>query len=100
MKRLVCFSYVDVIGEIWLPGIGPCAQRISLRPYDIENIRDGGGKITRESIEQWLRTHAGDFRSITDFSASIEDGEDTLDFAWANEESECVHSDCMYPDRD
>lgn len=100
MKRLICFSYVDVIGEIWQPGVGLCAQRVNLQSNDIENMRGGSGKITRDSIERWLRIHAGDFQSITDFSASIEDGEDTLDFAWANEESECVHSDCMYPDRD
>jgi hypothetical protein len=96
MKYLFRKSYVDVIGEIWMPA-GTCAMRYPLSAHDIENIRDDDGAITRESIEQWLTSNSGDFQHVADFSASIEVGENTLDFAWKNEDSEFTYNDCMYP---
>ena len=40
--------------------------------------------------------NAGDFASIIDFSASIEDGENTVDIPWASEEGEIAYSDATW----
>ena len=68
--------------------------------YDIEYLRDDGGAITRDSVEDWLTTHSGDFQQILDFTASIEDGDTTVDIEWADEEAELTYLDCMYPSED
>lgn len=99
MKTLVRRSYIDVIGTIWMPST-TCAMQYPLASYDIENCRDEDGNITRESVEQWLCRHSGDFQSVDDFSASIEDGDETIDIAWADEESELTYGDCMFGDCD
>ena len=99
MKYMVRKSFVQVVGTIWLPPV-TAATTYPLRQYDIDNARDDAGAITRESVEQWLYTHAGDFQSIDDFSASIEDGEDTIDIPWESEDAECTFYDCMYPEGD
>jgi hypothetical protein len=65
-------SVVRVIGQIWMPST-TAAQTYELSDYDVDNARDDEGKITRESVQRWLDTHAGDFASVTDFEASIED---------------------------
>ena len=100
MKYLVRKSFVNIIGHIWQPGIGVCAMSYPVSLYDIEHLRYEDGAITRDSIEDWLTTHSGDFRQVTDFSASIEDGEATIDIPWRDEESEFTYSDCMYPSED
>lgn len=99
MKYLVRTSVVHVIGTIWMPSV-TCAQTYMLSNYDVENARDEAGTVTRESVRRWLDTHAGDFASITDFEASIEDGENTVDIPWTDEESELTFGDCMYPEED
>jgi hypothetical protein len=98
MRYMVRVSYVDVIGKIWMPST-TCAQRKTLRAYDVENIRAcGNGRITRRAVEQWLCTNTGDFSSIEDFRYSIEDGKKTRDSDWAHgDTSDCTYSDCMYP---
>jgi hypothetical protein len=96
MRYLVRKSYIDVIGGIWWPIGALCSLRIDLSDYDIENMRDDDGEITRESVEDWLGTHSGDFSSVDDFRASIEDGENTLEFEWAEgEDSECKYIDTL-----
>jgi hypothetical protein len=66
-----------------------CGQRQELSAYDLENI----GEFTRENVEDWLGTHAGDFQSVRDFHAVCGDAE----VAWENEENEFEYCDCMYP---
>ena len=39
---------------------------------------------TRDAILDWLDTNAGDFQSVTDFAASIED----VEIPWAEPENE------------
>jgi hypothetical protein len=92
MKRTytVDENYIEFIGKIWQPGIGPCAMRIDLSPYDLENI---GENPTRNDVSLWLDTHSGDFQSVLDFHAVVGETE----FPWENEESECTFNDCMYP---
>lgn len=100
MKYLVKKSFVDVIGYIWMPHNQICSYRYDLSIYDIEIIKYKHGEITRATIEDWLSSHAGDFSSIEDFKASIEDGDETLDFGWAKgEESEMKYQD-TFPDEE
>lgn len=80
-------NYIEVIGEIWQPGTGPCAHRYDLRPYDVENI----GEPTRENVSAWLAKNAGDFQSIIDFHAIV--GE--VDLPWGSgDESELTYNSC------
>lgn len=93
MKYLTRKSYVDVVGKIWMPAV-TCSMRYPLSQHDVENIRGyGEGKISRDGLEQWLTCHSGDFQSLQDFSASIEDGENTLTFPWTSEDGELAYMD-------
>jgi hypothetical protein len=85
-------GHVDVIGEIWWPMGGTFAYSYSLDAYDVENMRADDGKIARREIQAWLDTHAGDFSSIADFSATI----DGASYGWADADSELTFGDCMY----
>lgn len=84
-------AYVCVLGKIWMPAI-PAAQDYQLSDYDLRNI----GEFTRENVEDWLGSNAGDFQSITDFYAVCGGTE----IPWADEENECAYNDCMYPSED
>ena len=77
---------IEVIGVIWLP-LSTCAMVYDLQSYEVEQI----GELTRENIQAWLDTRAGDFQSITDFHADIAD----FDSPWQSEESEGIFMDCM-----
>lgn len=81
-------AYVEVLGKIWMPAT-TAAHSYQLTDYDLSNI----GTFTRDSVEQWLAAHAGDFQSITDFHAVC--GEE--DIPWKSEESEVAYNDAMYP---
>lgn len=102
MRYTVRKSIVQIIGYIWMPSNVLCAQEQTLSESDLANIREyGDGEITREAIEQWITTHAGDFSQVKDFMASFEVGEETLDFPWAQgEDSEMSYCDAMYPSED
>jgi hypothetical protein len=54
-------AFVDVVGPIWMPPIQAAAKYKC--DYDLENV----GKFTRENIERWLCTHAGDSQRPTVF---------------------------------
>jgi len=85
-------SKVRVIGQIWQPGF-TCAQTYTLSANDEHNI----GEPTRENVEDWLSTHAGDFSHIQDFEADIGDA---VLIPWADPDSECVYNDCMCPNEE
>lgn len=100
MRYTVRKSVIHVIGKIWMPAI-TTSHTYVLREYDIENIRDRVELgITRKNVDSWLTCNSGDFQSIADFSASIEDGDQTIDIPWKDEGSEIVFSDCLYPCND
>lgn len=99
MRYTIRKSVIQVIGKIWMPAI-LCAQEMTLSAYDVENAKDEDGKLTRDSVEHWLSLHSGDFQSIQDFYASIEDGNETIDIPWKDEESEFTFSNCMFPSED
>jgi len=96
MKRIIRESYVEVLGRIWMPGT-TAACRYDLDRSAVEQCRDNDGAITRGSMEKWLSTHAGDFQSVTDFSASVEDGADTITIPWGSEDHAYTFEDCMWP---
>ena len=94
MKYIVCKSVIYVVGHLWMPDI-IASQQITVSAYDVRYLRDDRGKITRESVEQWLGTHTGNFQFIHDFSASIEDGDNTVDIPWASEDGELEYLDTL-----
>ena len=89
MQFTVERNWIDVLGTIWLPAI-TCGQQINLTAYDMDNI----GEPSRDNVEQWLGTHAGDFQSIEDFHAVLGETE----IPWNDEDHECQFNDCMYPE--
>jgi hypothetical protein len=114
MRYVVRKSIVRIVGNIWMPAT-VCAQTRELSSYDVGNIRgyaalrqdlaenDPLVLITREDVEQWLMGNSGDFQSVIDFEASIEDGDKTLDFAFATEDGEMAYTDAVsdsYGDED
>lgn len=94
-KYIVRRSYVIILGRLWMPQCMASMYKV-LSPYDVENIRaEGDGEIAREAIEQWLTANSGDFSSVVDFVASIEDGEETRYFEWTTEENEIAYLDTL-----
>jgi hypothetical protein len=94
-RYIVRRSFIDIVGGIWWPYGATCSLRKDLSQYDIDNMRDEDGEITRESVEQWVCLNSGDFSSILDFSASIEDGDRTIDLEWATEDGETAYLDTL-----
>lgn len=95
-RYVVVKSVVQLLGKIWMPPV-TCGYETTLSDYDVENMRNSEGVITRESAEQWIILNSGDFQSIEDWRAdiSLADGTDIM-FEWANEESEHTYWQCMY----
>lgn len=100
MRYTVRTSIVRVIGHIWIPAI-VAAMDYTLSASDLANMEANmEAPITRESVEAWLATHAGDFQSVDDFEASLEIGDQTVNFPWKDEESELTYNDCMSGDQE
>ncbi len=99
MRYTVRESFVEVVGSIWQPNCGLCAYRYNLMPHDVQNL-ERNGRITRNTVQLWIDSHAGDFQHIEDFRASIEPinpAKPTVEIPWKSEENEMVFNDCMYP---
>lgn len=73
---------VWVLGYLWQPGVGPCSMHYTL-PKDIP--------ATREAIQTWVDANCGDFSSIIDFAASIDD----IEIPWTTEENEIAYLDTI-----
>lgn len=86
MRYIVERNFVQVVGPIWLPNV-TAATEYKLDAFDLENI----GDFTRENVEQWLCTHAGDFRHVEDFYATAGD----IEIPWATEEGELAYQDAQ-----
>jgi hypothetical protein len=110
MKYTVRKSIVRLVGQIWMPSV-VCGQTKELSSYDVGNIKQEAMwrvygddyqnpanppvKITREDVEQWLMANSGDFQTVTDFEASIEDGDKMIDIPWASEDGEYAYIDAV-----
>jgi hypothetical protein len=81
--------HIQVVGEIWQPGVGPCAM-----DYTASTEHWIKPALTRERVRDYLDCYAGDFQRIVDFRAVQGDDE----IPWANEENELVYNDAMYGD--
>ena len=101
MKYTVRKSLIWIVGHIWMPPNVICSQCLTLRDYDVENITaqalhdTGSATITRDAVEQWLTTHSRDFSHAIDFSASLEDGDDTITIDWATEAGEMLYNNTL-----
>ena len=91
----VTVNEIDILGRLWLP-MCKAGQTIKLDRYDIENIKQEDGNITRDSVQNWLDCNAGDFSSIIDFHVDIGD----IDIPWNSEENEMEFLDLMFPSED
>ena len=83
-------NWINVVGHIWIPAI-EAAQTIELRDYDIENMQDENGNVTRESVEHWLCLNTGDFQSIINFEAYIKE----IEISFSDEENEILFLECI-----
>lgn len=63
----------------------------------IQDYANDPSQPTREEVELWVAMHLGDFREITDWSASLEIGDQTIDYPWESVDGECAYWDCMEP---
>ncbi len=89
---------IDLIGHIWQPGCGVCAQTLHLSSRDEESLLEQcDGVLSRDGVQLWLDSHAGDFEYILDFCADI--GSLGV-IEWAAPESEWAYNDAMYPSED
>ena len=60
MKYTVKRSFVEVVGTIWMPST-QAVYTYDLRQYDIDNMRDDDGKITREEGIALVKKFDGEF---------------------------------------
>ena len=96
MRYTKTYSYINVIGKIWMPS-NTAAMSYDLDSYQIDNMRDITGELTRDSIASWLDRNTGDFSEVIDWECSIVDGDKTVDYDWQLEGSFTIFSTCMYP---
>jgi len=97
MRYVVRKSIIKILGTIWLPPI-QAALELTLSDNDVNNIRDRVELgITRRNVESWLDCNAGDFQSVEDFMASLEDGTETIEIPWSSDEAMIAYTSCMYP---
>ena len=73
---------VFVIGKLWMGG------RATYKYTLPKNVPS-----TREDIQEWLDTHAGDFQKVIDFGASI--GE--VEIPFLDQENEMLYWDINNP---
>lgn len=89
---------LQVIGKIWQPGVGTCAQGLEISCEEVGNMHNGKGHIDRSLVESWIDTNMGDFQWVDDFALVISDVRGNIVFQtdWGNENSEGIYNDCMY----
>jgi hypothetical protein len=90
-------SFIHIVGTMWMPSTTG-ALVLNITSLDADYLKDDNGNITRESVEEWLSTHSGDFRNVIDFYADIETDSGNVIIDWLNEENEIVFNDCTYPE--
>ena len=99
MRIIVKRSIINILGRLWMP-MCKAGQELTVTQYDLDCMRNDDGTIDREAVSDWIDSHAGDFSSIIDFSASLEDGENSIEIPWQSEENEIEWGDCMFPAED
>lgn len=93
---------IQLLGKGWYGQI--VAMDYTVPEADLLRYR----KVDRESLLDWLGTHAGNFSQVIDFSATIhvpqtECGncghprEHIIPVFWDSDENENTYMDCMFP---
>lgn len=97
--QTLVWDEIQVVGYIWVPDNVLCAQIVPIKAQDLDSISAiGNGKlsgITREDIQIWLDSHAGDFSTVVDFRADF--GTLNKTFDWEDKENEYKFQDSFYP---
>ena len=94
MRYTVTQQRINVLGKLWMPNT-TAATQLNLSQYDLDNIEN---PRDRDSVEQWLTSHSGDFSQVLDFSADFHIGDEHIVHEWAKgADSEYRFLDCMYP---
>jgi hypothetical protein len=89
-----------VIGNIWQPGIGLCAQSQVMRGEELDRMTFQG-RIDRDDALSWAYTTFGDFQNIVDITVIRHGRQGEGDLEWQDgEESETIYNECMAPDED
>jgi len=96
--RVVHKNYVNIIGRIWMPPvIGALDKHLS--PSDIKSMVNEDGTITKEDVKDWVNKNSGDFQTVLDFEALIDDApQGPLEIDWAKDESGAIWDNCMFGD--
>ena len=90
-RYTVIVRKVQVVGKLWMGG--NAAMEYTMSAEDLDRLK-AEGEVTREVVDDWLSTKTGDFQSVTDFRADLDD----IDIPWGTEEGEMIFNDCMYPE--
>lgn len=90
ITRPVFNASISLLGKGWYNQT--ISMTIDVTKHDLENIES----FDRESVQDWIDSHSGDFQSITDFCFYL--GEEIM--PWANEDNEATFNDCMYGGED
>lgn len=91
---------VQLIGEIWQPGVGPCAMS-----YGSIVVEHGGDFPNRDDVENALVNQTGDFRAEWyepqgNCECCGRAKREHHEIPWLDEDSELTYNDCMYPSED
>lgn len=102
MRYTMTKSFVQVIGNIWLPPV-TAAMEYDLDSYAVSNIEGYRRELNldwRGAIAHWVSLNTGDFQNVADWRADIETSEGNVTLEWRNPESELTYNDYMFPPED
>lgn len=92
-------AIVHVIGHIWQPGIGLCAQSQKMRGEEMDRVK-WPTHVDRDAVMDWANIAFGDFREIVDVSLTFQAPVGVPDLDWQNADSEAIYSECMFSEDD
>jgi hypothetical protein len=103
MRQTIIINEIRVVGTAWMGGT--CVMDYRLTESDVCNAMDEDeGCHTRESVQSWLDTHAGDFQSIDDFTYdfTLSTGGMYIDIVgdWKSEDNEMIYNEYMFGDEE
>jgi hypothetical protein len=90
---------VHIIGHIWQPGVGLCAQDQTMRGEEADRVKYPTW-VDRDAVIEWAYIASGDFQEITDVALTFHDKTETPDLDWKDEASEDIYNECMAPKED
>jgi len=95
MRYTVIKSTASIVGKGWYGQT--IATEIELSDYDVQAMSNEDGSYDRDSVERWLLLSlTDDFMDVTDFSVTLEIGDETIEFPWSSDSCEWDFIDCLY----